>query len=591
MTYVQDKIDRWHRLAEDRAPWEEMWMASGAFVVPNTSRFDRMFTTGTGTARLASVVETVAARPFAANASPAVYDQTSILAVIRGAAGEQGLVTPQTSYWHEIAFGGAFPRQPNDAEKRWLEEVRNYLFRMRGNARTGFWASHKAALRCKWGFGTAVMLIANDNPFMSAETPISYIYTPLSECYLATSYTGVVNTNYRLYTKSACQCCEEYENMSAKVKKMAENPKEKDKPVVLLHAVEPRYERGSRKAEAVLAETYGSSVYRAPFSSCVIEVDTQHLVEESGYYEFPYRVDHWERNGTGPYEEGPVSLCLAEIYSLNEMAKNELTASGQSVAPPIITHEDTAGLRLDLNSNAINAGYMAADGSPLAAALVTAPRPDFAMAVIEAKRDRIGQCMYLDLWQPLIDIGRQRDITAFQSMIINQEKADAVGPIGTASQRGLSVQIERELAIIERMGAWMPGSPIEKPESAINDKLAPVYTSPLDRLRKNTELQAATQTIAIAGQLEGVVPGTMDKIDADNYLDYVQENSGAPREIMATDELLGARREARQQAAKIANDTAKAAAAATQVAAAGATADTLVNQPAAGRVIEEMAGL
>jgi hypothetical protein len=369
--------------------------------------------------------------------------------------------------------------------------------------------------------------------------------------------------------------------MSAKVVAMAEDVKQKDKPVTILHAVQPREEKGS----------YGNSNRGSRFISCYVEVAERHLIAESGFYEFPYRIDHWERTSTMPYEEGPVSLCLAEIQSLNEMSYNELIASGQSVTPPIITHQDTDGIRLDVNPRAVNPGYMSADGSPLAAALVTAPRPDFAQAVIEARRNRVGQCLYLDMWQPLIDIGRQRDITAFQASLINQEKADALGPIGTSSQVGLYFMVERELGILDRLGAFSPRSPLALPQSLANQNIGARFTSPLDKLRKLGEAQASMQVAQVAAQLEGIRPGTFDKIDADALLDYLQDVYGAPRLIMTDDETLADVRGARAQAANEQADAMKAANAATQVAAAGASADVLASNPNASRVIEELAGV
>lgn len=555
-------------------------MESAAYVVPNAERFDVMFAGGSSGDRLSTVIDTVVQTPAASERTRDIYDQTSIWAVSRGAAGEISLVTPQTGTWHDLAFSDPFAPEPSDEDKRWLEQSRDYLFSTRANPRSGFWPSHKAALRCKWGFGTAVMFIREAvNPTISA--PISYVYVPLSENYLATNFEGIVDTNYRLFSLSCRQAAQQFgaSALSSKVVGMANDPKQRDKPVTILHAVQPRADAGS----------YGSNNRNSPFSSCYIEVDQKRIISESGYFEFPYRVDHWERNSTRPYEEGPVSLCLAEIKSLNEMARVELIASQQWISPPIMTHEDVAGVRLDLNPEAVNPGYMTSDGRPLAQALVTASRPDFAQAVLEAKRGQIRTTLYIDLWQTIIE--SEREMTAYETMLRAQEKADALGPIGTSSQVGLFFQVERELGILSRMGAFGRGSPLEAPSSVAQENIGARFTSPLDKARKLGEFQSATQVVTLTTQMEGVWPGSKDKLNPDEFIDYAADTLGSPRRIMTDDETLAGIRQSRADAANAEADAQNAVRGAQVAAATKATADVLASSPAASNILESLAGV
>jgi len=259
MAIVQDFLDRFSRLASDRAPFESLWMESAAYVLPNAERYDRMFASGVGGDRLATVTDTVVQTPVAAERTRDIFDQTSIWAVNRGAAGELSLITPQTGTWHDLGFSDPFAPEPNDEAKRWLEGTRDYLFSTRANPRSGFWPSHKAALRCKWAFGTAVMFIRDAvNPSVSA--PISYVYIPLSENYLGTNFEGLVDTNYRLFTLSARQAVQQFgkDRLSSKIVEMANDEKQKDKPVTILHAVQPREDAGR----------YGSTNRNSPILSC-----------------------------------------------------------------------------------------------------------------------------------------------------------------------------------------------------------------------------------------------------------------------------------------------------------------------------------
>lgn len=576
MAIVTDLLDELQRKRSDRAPWEQHWLDIARYVLPDAERFDRMFASNE---KLPAAINSVVSEPVAARRGRDLYDMTSLWAVERGAAGTLALVTPQTGTWHDLTTDDPFGGEPSDEERRFYEALRNYLFTVRSNPRSGFWAAHKASLRCMWGFGTSVIFIG-DAVSRGVKAPISYAYVPISENHLGTNFEGVVDTNYRLFTRSARQCVERWGTAcSAKTQAMASDPKKRDQLVTILHAVAPRAEAG----------TYGNTVRNSPFMSCYVEIEEKKLIGESGFFEFPFRVDHWQRNTTQPYAEGPVAVAIADIKSLNIMAKAELTSTQQAVSPPIATPPETLGQRLDLNPRAVNPGFVNARGQLLAQPILTA-RPDFAQAVLEVRRQQLRTTLYIDLWTTIID--SQREQTAYEVSIKNQERADMIGPVGTSLQAGLSFQIDREIGILNRLGAFMPGSPLEAPESLQGRDIGTRFTSPLDRARKLGELQGVQQLFIFAQALaDAGSPEVMDKLDADESLEFAQEVLGAPRKIMVTEDVLAARRQARAEAAQkqgALQDAAQSGMAA-QEAAAGAEA--LAASPAAQEVLKRIGGV
>lgn len=574
MALVTDLLDRLKQLQSDRSQWEKFWLDVARYVLPDAERFDRMFASPVATS---SVTNAVVTEPVAVTRGREIYDQTSLWAVDRGAAGTLALVTPQTGTWHDLTNDDPFGAEPSDEEQLWYEDLRDYLFRARSNPRSGFWVNHKASLRCLWGFGTSVMFIgdAGGNP----RAPISYQFVPISENHLATNFEGVPDTNFRLFTRSAKQCVERWgTRCSEKTQKAAESDKDRDKPIALLHAVQPRMERGS----------YGNTNRDSAFISCYVEVDEKHLLSESGFYEFPYRVDYWQRNSNAPYAEGPISLALADIKSLNMLSKTALRAAQQSVDPPIATHSTVDGIPLNLNPRAVNPGYMSSDGKLLAQPIVTA-RPDFAEVVLETKRQQVRTTTYIDLWTTIIDSTREQ--TAYEVMIKNQERADMIGPVGTSLQMGLSFQIEREIGILERIGAFYPGSPLAPPESLGGTGIGVRFTSPLDKARRLNEFQATRQLWAFAAEIAAVDPSVLDKLDGDESIDLGQEVLGAPQRIMTDDEAVAEIRRARAE--QQANDAAIERTAALGVAGQemGKGANELAASPASQEIIKSLAGV
>lgn len=578
MTLVQDILDRYYVLKNDRAVWDGHWLDMAKYVLPDAERFDRMFATSP-----AMAINSVAQEPVAARRSREIYDMTSLWAVDRGASGTQSLVMPQTSTWHDLTNSDPFGKEPSVEEEQFYQRLRDYLFRVRANPMTGFWVARKAALRCLWGFGTSVIYTGpkrRKSGLVDVAAPLSYIFVPLSENHMATDPEGVVDTNYRLFTKSARQCVKLWGNAcSEKTRKMAESEKDKDKPVQIIHAIYPREERGS----------YGNLNRDAPFASCIIEPDEKHLVEESGDWEFPYVVDHWQKNSQGPYAEGPVALCIAEVKSLQLLSKTMLRGAQQSVDPPMLAHQNTSGMRLDLNPRAVNYGFLSESGAAWAQPVLTAD-VRLAETVLALKREQVETMTYARLWTTIIDSERQQ--TAYEVSIKNQERADMIGPVGTSLQHGLSFQIDREIGVLGRAGAFDPGSALEPPESLVGRDFGPRFTSPLDRARKIGELQGATQLVTMAFELAANGnPGALDRIDFDQYISIAAFALGAPAKMLTTEDVYGAVRQERAAANREEEALRQAAMAGAAGAAATEGVEMMKSSPTTQRVLAQLAGV
>lgn len=577
---VTDILDRFRQLETDRAPWAQHWQEIARYALPDAERFDRMFdgrTGGTGVSALA--IDTVVSEPVAARRSKEIFDMTSLWAIDRGANGMISLKTPETSIWHDIGSTDPFAVDPSDDERLFYQTIRDYLFKTRANPRSGFWVMHKAAVRSTWAFGVGVGFVEESQRGSAA--PVNYCYVPLSENHLGDNFEGVIDTNYRLLTRSARQCVAKWgARMSPKVQAMATDPKQMDKPITILHAVYPRDEKGS----------YGNSNRDANWASCYVEVAEKNLVGESGYWEFPYIIHHWQRNAPGPYSSGPMALALSEVKSLNFLKKNELKAVAQWVDPPYAT-SDTKGLgRLNLNPRAPNPGYLDENGRLRVQPIITQQRPDFAQTVLETRRGDIRETLYISLWQAIINSPREQ--TAFEAMLRNQEKGELLGPIGAAMEPGLYWMVERELGILARKGAFETGSPLAPPESLRGRPFGVgQFTSPLDKLRRLPQLQGMTQYAQLLGQTAQFKPDVLDKVDWDAYADEAADILDVPQKVMARDEAVQQMRAGRQAAQNAQTAIAATTGAGQAAEAAGKGIDAVASSPAATEVLKNLAGV
>lgn len=520
MGVIDDLIDRQATLAKERVQWEEHWMDVATYALPNVDRFDRMYNNGAG------AIDQWAKGPKAAERTKAIYDTTSLWAVDRGVAGFMSLITPQSEKWHGITGVDALTDDSEQESDEWADKYANYLHKIRNNPQTGFWISHKSALRAMWALGTGVQFVS-ENLQRGAGAPVSYRYVQLSESYLATNYEGIVDTNFRAFTKTAAQCMSKWgDRCSADVKAKASDPKKKDQMVELVHAVLPRAERGSglnTRRNAAWAEFY-------------FERKTKHMLFEGGYNAFPYVVYHWNQMGHQAYSEGPMALALAEVKSLNALSKDALMASQQAVNPPTASIDDGFG-RVNLNPGKNNPGLVSAEGRLLVQPIVTAPRPDFAQSVLEIKREQIKESMYVNLWQLLIN---SPEMTATEALIRAEEKGQLLGPAAASLYTGIARLVDVETQYLADQGAFEPGQPLAVPESMQGKEIAVAMDTPLDRMQRSSEVTGMQRTLEFGATLAELKqnPAILQRFDEDKMLDTARKVFGAPASIFRTpDEL------------------------------------------------------
>jgi hypothetical protein len=157
-------------------------------------------------------------------------------------------------------------------------------------------------------------------------------------------------------------------------------------------------------------------------------------------------------------------------------------------------------------------------------------RPDFAQAVIESRRNNVREALYLNLWQILVQDNMSQPETATEAMLRAQEKGEMLGPVGISLNEGLSQNIDREVSILSRKGAFKPGSPLAMPESLSDQEVSPQFTSPLDRLRQIGQLVGAQRMVEFAAFLvqNGMDPAIAGRIDGDELIELAQRVLGAP---------------------------------------------------------------
>lgn len=546
MGIVSDLKDEFTGLANIRMPWEKYWREIAMYVLPHTQHFDKLLQTD-----MDAAISTVVSMPAASRRSKDLYDMTSIWAIERLTAGMISLKTPESQFWQDLGTDDLFGEEPSHEEALALERLRNYLFKIRGTPRSGFWPAHRAAIRSMCGFGDGWMFIEEVDG-QQARQPFRYQYQPLPELYPGVDTNGQPNRMFRVFKYTMEQAVRKFgpDKVPPVVLRNAQDPQQKHHTVKVMHSVRPR-DDGKRTAPGVRGGAFESH-YTFPN-------DNYHS-GESGYFEFPFIRYAWNNSGNSPYCEGPVAFAIGELRSLQEMAKNELIASQQMIRPAFATFGKNF-TKVNLNPGATNPGLISPEGQMLIQPISGGTRPDFAQSIIESRRNNVREMLYLNLWQIIVQ-EKGGDDTATAALIRAQEKGELLGPTGISMNEGLSMMTDREIAILGRKRAFDDDSPLAMPDSMGDREVTPTFTSPLDRLRRMSELVGMQRLVEFATMLAGGDPQRgaqmLARLDADEMLEKAQEILGAPvgslkprEESQAADEQAGQQNELMQALAAL----------------------------------------
>jgi hypothetical protein len=207
--------------------------------------------------------------------------------------------TPSSTVWGLLDVTGA-----DDAGKRWLDEKAKQLHE-EIHAST----FDAAAMECSldmvaagW-FALYVDVDRAEGGFVFEQWPLSGVYAA------STKAGGLVDTVFREYTLTAEQCVREFGATGVSgdtLKKFQQTP---DANVTLCHAIYPRQ---PYVVDARLAKNL-------PIASCHFEVDSKHLLRESGYHEMPVIVPRWAVIPSSVYAIGPMFDALPDARQLNEL--------------------------------------------------------------------------------------------------------------------------------------------------------------------------------------------------------------------------------------------------------------------------------
>jgi len=453
------------------------------------------------------------------------------------AAGMQGGLTSPSRPWFRLTLPDPDLNEFGPV-RNWLHDVRNAMLAV--FQRSNFYGAIHSVYEELGVFGTNAMLINEDMRDVVRFRP----YT-IGEYYLANGPTYLPDTLYRRFTLTARQIVAQFglENCSDSVKRSLEKNQGENRFTVV-HAIQPNVDHDP--ASLGIPGMAYEDVY---FEEKPGAKEDNGFLRIGGYESIPFVAPRWAVTATDVYGRSPGMDALGDTRMLQTMESKSLKALDKMIDPPM---NAPTTMRKSGNPNVLPGGVNYLDiqqGSQgFTPAYQINPRFQDMEYKIDRVEQRISRFFFNDMFKMIL--GQEKTMTATEVAERHEEKLMMLGPVLERLQSEmLEPIISRTFQVVESLGA-IPEAPPEIGEAGLQIK----YISLLAQAQQMVAAPSVEQFAGFVGNLAGVNPDVVDKMDFDQAVDEYGDMLGVTPKIIRSDddvaELRAQRSQQQQQAAQ-----------------------------------------
>lgn len=457
------------------------------------------------------------------------------------AAGMHSGMTSQNRPWFKLGVPDLSMMEYGPV-KTWLHQVEQAMQGVFARSNVYHALPRLYAETGLFGIG-AIAVMPDDEKFMRVAnfTVGSYM--------VATSDRQQVDTLYREFKMTARQMAQQFgrDSLSGTVRTLLDNNPEAW--VEVCHAIEPNDGRieGAQDNKNM------------PWRSVYWEKggDKDKILRQSGFKKAPMMVPRWEVNGENVYGTGPGSVAIGDVRALQLMERRKAEMLEKAVKPPMGAPSSMKGQPMSILPGHVTFYNMQQQGQQFAPLYEINPSWYSALrAEIEAHEQRIDTAFFVDLFLMISSMDDVRTATEIAER--KEEKMLMLGPVVERFNDELLDQlIDRtfDLMLEQSTPRWiglLPGAPLipPPPEELAGIDLRVEYVSILAQAQKALGVTSIERTLGFAGNLAGISPEVLDKLDLDQAVDEYAAMVGVPPTIIRSDDQVAQIREQRAAAAQ-----------------------------------------
>lgn len=391
-------------------------------------------------------------------------------------------------------------------------------------------------------FGTGVSIVADDYATLVHHTPLT-----VGRYALATDDRGVVSTLVREEVMTVDQLVRKfgYKACSRRVRNAYDTGRYDDR-IDVVHIIEPRAERDPTKRDAK----------NMAFKSVYFEAgkDADNLLRESGFKRFPALAPRFTVTANDVYGFSPGMEALGDSTQLQHEQLRKAEGIDYKTRPPL---QAPAHLKAhQVNRLPGGVSFVDTTGPQNSIRSLFDVNLDLSHLLEDIRdvRERVNQSFYVDLFMMLASDTRS-NITAREVAERHEEKLLMLGPVlERLHNEMLSPLID--LTFDKMIGATLPGGRpfVEPPPRELQGmELQVEFVSTLAQAQRAVGTNAIDRYVMTLGQVAGMKPEILDKLDADQLADAYADMLGVDPQLVVADDkvaLIRQQRAKQQQAAQ-----------------------------------------
>ncbi|HHI3922227.1 TPA: portal protein [Klebsiella pneumoniae] len=498
------------QLTNDRSSFDPHWRELSDFINPRGSRF----------------LVTDVNRDDRRNTK--IVDPTATLAARTLSSGMMSGITSPARPWFKLATPDP-DMMDYGPVKLWLEVVQRRMNEVFN--KSNIYQSLPLLYASLGNYSTGAMAVLEDDSDV-----IRTMMFPIGSYYMANSARGSVDTCFRKFSMTVRQLVMEFglNNVSDSVKGMWDSGNY-ESWIEVIHAVYPNIDRDTAKLNSK----------NKPVKSVYYEVggDSDKLLRESGFDEFPIMAPRWEVNGEDVYGSScPGMIALGQVKALQLEQKRKSQLIDKATNPPMVGPSSLRNQRVSLLPGDITYIDQVTGQDGFKPAYLVNPNTADLLADIQDTRQIINSAYFVDLFMMLQNINtRSMPVEAVIEM--KEEKLLMLGPVlERLNDECLNPLIDRTFSIMARKNL-LP----QPPDVLQGMPLRIEYISVMAQAQKSIGLSSLSSTVGFIGQLARAKPEALDKLNVDQAIDAFAEMSGVSPTVIVPQEQVEQVREQRAQ--------------------------------------------
>jgi len=530
---IQNKLDRMKQLKSRKEPWMLLFQLLGEFIHTRKQNFTTTQIPGDFLMR-------------------EIFDSMGPKSAKTSASALLGMLWPANARKIQLTK----PRSLADTaeHKKYYDDIPDVVHQTLDDPKGRLSSALSEYMLDQVVFGTSGI-----EPFSDGDLGVKYRAWGIKEIHVAEGRAGEVDTIYLLLRFTVQRLVSEYglDVVSKRVRDLYNN-NQFGEEIDLQISIEPRIQRTGTQSNQDLE-----------FESIHIEIESRHVLRESGFDELPIKIGRFVKLLGEEYARSPGMDAIPDILESNAIWESVTIAIEKNLDPPLGVLDDGrlgAG-EIDTSAGAVNVFNIAGragEKNPVFP-INTVGEMKSTIGLLEKLAQNIADHFFIDR---LLDFNNEVQMTLGEAQLRNKLRHNTLGTILNNqindvfnqviertfnllfAQGKLGVvrgSIEHTMAIFEGKEPIIIPDKVAQLMARGDDAFGIEYFTPAMRIIQADEAEGIFRAWEFAILLSGVKVDAADALDSDISIKRFTELSGAPNTISRSQELIDEIREERNR--------------------------------------------